>query len=162
MSRRLLLVTSPDSTAAGAAVPGGQVRTHAVVGDPDQVRAAMARAHADGRLVGLTHGEQLPGGLVRVTAELRDPTPTSRWRRIRPWLTGAAVLLGVAAVAALVWLLVLAVLALVAAVTAAAVWVKAHLLLLGAGALILLALVFSAGRSSSCSGVHIHCRGCRR
>jgi hypothetical protein len=129
-----------------------------VVGDPDQVRAAMARARADGRLVSLGRSEELPGGLVRVTANLVDPTPVDRWRRLRPWLVGAAVLVGITAAAALAWLVILAVFAVIAAVTAAVVWVQTHLLVIGGLALALVLLLGAGG--ASCAGSH--CGGCRR
>jgi hypothetical protein len=157
MSPRLRLVTSPGPSVSGA-VSGAQVRSHSVVGDPDQVWAAMARARADGRLVSLNRSEELPGGLVRVTVDLVDPTPTGRWRQLRPWLVVSAVLVGVAAAAALVWLVLLAVLAVVAAVTAAVVWVQAHLLVIGVVALALVLLLGAGG--ASCAGSH--CGGCRR
>jgi hypothetical protein len=125
-----------------------------VVGEPDQVRAAMLRAHADGRLMSLIDGEELPGGYVRVTADLIDPTAPGRWR---PWLVGAAVLVGAAALAAVVWLVAMAVLAAVAVVAAAVAWVQTHRLAIGGVALMLAVL---GGGGASCADVH--CGGCRR
>lgn len=117
----------------------------------------MGRAHADGRLVRLMDGEELPNGLVRVTADLIEPAPSDRWRRLRPWLVGAAVLVSGAALAAVVWLVVLAVLDAVVAVTAAVTWVQAHRPVIGGAALML--AVLGGGGASCADG---HCGGCRR
>jgi hypothetical protein len=134
------------------------VRTHLVVGERDQVVAALWRAQADGRLMRLGEVDELGGHRVQVTAELREPPGPvhARWA----WRIAAGVLC-VAAAAGLVWLLVVAVTALIgavsAAVTAALGWLSAHLPLLVLGGVALLLLPCSAG--SRCVG--LHCGGCR-
>ncbi|MGI8815338.1 MAG: hypothetical protein ACR2G2_08690 [Pseudonocardia sp.] len=85
-----------------------------------------------------------------------------RRRSWRPWLTGLAVLLAVAAAGGLVWLTVLAVLSLIGAVTAAIAWAHTHWLLCvlaGIAVLALVALLRAAGSGSDCAG--LHCGGCR-
>lgn len=130
-----------------------RVRTHLVIGERDQVRAALARAYADGWLVDVRGLVALPGDRVQLTADLCEPA--SRNRRRWPWLV-LAWLLAAAAAAGVVWLLVLAVAAVTAAVAAALAWLSAHLPVLVLAAVALL-LVFSAG--SRCGG--LHCGGCR-
>ena len=50
--------------------PGaGVVRTHVIVGWPDEVRAALDRAHADGRLVGVDEVSRLADRQVQVSAQ---------------------------------------------------------------------------------------------
>lgn len=137
-------------------------RTHVVTGEPELVRAALARAHEEGRLVRLTDGDALPDGRVRVTAELLDVTGGAgrRWLRSVPrptLLQVVTVLVALAALAGLVWVIVLAVLAIVAAVTAAIAWVQAHAVLIIVGAVVLLLLC--CGGAASCAG--LHCGGCR-
>lgn len=138
---------------------GGVVRSHVIVGDPDEVVAALARASDDGRLTGLGQVVELPDGRVQVTASLwGSPGQTSRGQWLWRLLAGVLV---AAACAGLVWLLIVAVAALVAAVTSAVAavvsWLSAHLALIVFGGLVLL-LVCSAG--SRCRG--LHCGGCRR
>jgi len=137
-------------------------RTHVVVGDQQLVCSALERAHADDRLVSVTGVEELPERRVRVTAKLREPPPpaasASRRRRLRRGLIGAAVLVVLAAVTALVWLLVAAVLALIATVTAVAAWVSGHVVALAVVLGVVLVLSCSAG--AKCAG--LHCGGCRR
>ncbi len=138
-----------------------QKRIHVVVGDRQLVFSALERAHADGRLVSVTGVEELPERRIRVTAELRDlaPPPASPppWRRLRRGLIGAAVLVSLAAITALVWLLVAAVLALVAMVSAIVTWVAAHVVAIAVvlGAV----LVLSCSVGAKCAG--LHCGGCR-
>lgn len=133
-------------------------RAHVIVGDGDEVRAALVRAQADGRLVRLGEVVDLGAHRVQVTADLREPL---RGRARCPASRFAAGVLVVAAAGGLVWLLVVAVAALIAAVsgavTAALAWLSAHLPLLVLGAVLLLFLICSAG--SRCAG--LHCRGCR-
>jgi len=136
------------------------VRTHVLVGDPDQVHAALSRAQADGRLMNVTDAALEVGGRVRVTAELADPTPPrTRWQRIRPWLVRFGWLLAVAAAGLAAWLLVWALIALVSAlvavVTGVAAWIGTYWPVLVAVGLVLLLLTGGA----SCRGVH--CGGCR-
>lgn len=136
------------------------VRTHVLVGDPDQVRAALSRAQADGRLMNVSGAALEVGGRVRVTADLVDPTPPrTRWQRIRPWLVRLGWLLAVAAAGVAAWLLVWAVIglvsALVAVVAGVAVWIGTYWPVLVAVGLVLLLLTGGA----SCRGVH--CGGCR-
>ncbi|HEY1969098.1 MAG TPA: hypothetical protein VGH89_14210 [Pseudonocardia sp.] len=133
------------------------MRTHVVVGDPAQVRAAVLRAYADGRLVRLIDGEELLDGSVRVRADLIDPTSPDRLCRGRPWLIGASVLAGAAAVAAVAWLVVMAIGAAVAAFTAAVAWVHTHQMVIG-GVALMLALLVGGGAS----GADGHSGGCRR
>lgn len=136
-------------------------RTHVVVGDQRLVCSALERAHADGRLVTVAGVEELPERQVRVTAELREPPLPACWpprRRLRRCLIGAAVLVTLAAVTALVWLLVASVLALVAAVTAVAAWVAVHVVVIAV--VIGVLLVWSCSASVKCAG--LHCGGCRR
>jgi hypothetical protein len=132
-------------------------RTHLVVGEPDAV-LALARAHADDRLLGVGNVLELPRDRLQVTAELRRAHGRSRKRW--PWWLAAGVL-ATAAIASVVWLLILAITALVAAVTSAVAavvaWLSAHLPLLVLIGLALLLVLGSAG--SRCTG--LHCRGCR-
>jgi len=145
------------------------VRTHVIVGWPDEVRAALDRAHADGRLVGVDEVSRLADRQVQVSAQLREPTaPRFRWLvrwswpSARVWLRVALVLLGAAAVAGLVWAVVAAVTALVAVVSAAvsavAAWVSTYWPVLAGIALVL--LLCTTGRAARCVGMH--CGGCRR
>jgi hypothetical protein len=141
-----------------------QTTTHRIVGDRDQVAAALHRAQQQGRLHGITDVRPLTGHRIELTAYLADqpteppvPRPTrTPWQRIRPWLTALAVLIGLAAVAGLVWLVVLAVLAVVALVAAVVAWIGAHWLLL---LIIAVALLFLGGGTAHCAGTH--CGGCR-
>jgi hypothetical protein len=133
-------------------------RTHLVVGERDAVLAALARAHADDRLLGVGNVLELPGDRLQVTAELRTAPgrPQKRWPW---WLAGGVV--AAAAIAGMVWLLILAITALVAAVTSAVTavvaWLSAHLpLLVLAGLALLLVLGWTGSR---CAG--LQCRGCR-
>jgi hypothetical protein len=132
------------------------VRTHLVVGERDQVAAALWRAQADGRLMRLGEVAELGGHRVQVTADLREASPGPA-RRV--WRLAAG-MFALAMAAGLVWLLVIAVTALIgavsAAVAAALAWLSAHLSLLVLGGLLLL-LLGSAG--ARCVGVH--CGGCR-
>lgn len=132
-------------------------RSHVIVGDEVQVRAALARAHADGRLVRVGEIAELGEHRVQVTAGLRAPAPgRTGWA----WRLAAAALV-LAAAAGLVWLLVVAVTALIGAVSAGVTavlgWLSGQLPLLVLGAALVLLLVSSAG--SRCAG--LHCRGCR-
>jgi hypothetical protein len=133
------------------------VTTHVIVGNRDQVSAALHRAHADGRLHGITEAHILPGHQLQVTAQLTDPPPPRTLRqRLHPWLVTLAVLAGIGAVAGLVWLVALAVMAVVALVTTIVTWLWAHAVLICLGILGLLLL----GGGASCAG--IHCGGCGR
>lgn len=142
------------------------VRTHVITGERDQVCSALQRARLDGRLVEITEARVLGGDRVRVVTRLRVPRPArSRWRRVRPWLAGAAKVLGVlaalAAVAGLVWAVVWAVMAVVALVTALIAWVQAHLLGIGLGvAAVVIGLLAASSGGHRCAGMH--CGGCRR
>jgi hypothetical protein len=106
--------------------------THVVTGDRDEVRAALKRAHTDGRLLSISNACLLPGNRVWLIAVLLDPlAPQTPWQRIRPWVLGIAALAGVAAFAVLSCLVVSAVVALVAAMVKILFWIIAHLLLIG-------------------------------
>lgn len=131
-----------------------RVRTHVVVGDCDEVRSALDRAHRDGRLAGVRNLVELPNERIQVTADLREP---ARVQRRWPWLV-LVWALGIAAAAGIAWLLVLLISAVVAFVTAAVGWVSTHLPVIVLGGVALLLLALPAG--SRCVGVH--CGGCRR
>jgi hypothetical protein len=150
--------------------PAGLVRTHLVVGWPDQVRAALARADADGRLVGIGAVTELADRRVQVNAQLREDKPRRfpwalrlSWPSARVWLWLAMGVLGAAAVAGVVWAVVAAVTALVAAVSAGVsvvtAWVSTYWPAL-AGIAIVLVLLGTAGGVKKCAG--LHCGGCRR
>jgi hypothetical protein len=131
--------------------------THVIVGNRDQVSAALHRAHADGRLHRITEAVILPGHKLRVTAQLTDPPPPrTLHQRLRPWLVTLAVLAGIGTVAGLVWLVALAVMAVVALVTTIVTWLWAHAVLI---CLAILGLLLLSG-GASCAG--IHCGGCGR
>lgn len=132
--------------------------SHEITGGQVEVWAALNRAKTDGRLVGIEHGDILPGGQVRVLAQLR--APRTRWERVAPWLLIAAKTLAVLAVLALVTALVWAIVWLVLAVIAFVAWVSAHLVSLIIGAVLILAvliLLFAGGSG----GGGIHCPGCK-
>jgi uncharacterized integral membrane protein len=141
-----------------------QTTTHHVIGDRDEVAAALHRAQQQGRLHGVTDVRPLAGHQVELTAYLSDqpteplvPRPArTPWQRIRPWLEALAVLAGLAAVAGLVWLIVLAVLAVIALAAAVVAWIGAHWLLI---LIIAVALLFLGGGTAHCAGTH--CGGCR-
>jgi hypothetical protein len=143
--------------------PAGLVRTHLVVGWPDQVRAALERAHADGRLVGVDEVTQLADRQVQVTAQIREDQPRrfawlSRlpWPSAEIWAQLAVWVLGIAAVAGVLWAVIAAVTALVSAVIAAVSTYWPAL----AGIAIVLLLLGAAGGAKKCVGMH--CGGCRR
>ncbi len=133
-------------------------QTHLVVGEREAVLAALARAHADHRLLGVGHMLELPDDRLQVTAQLRrlNSRPRKRW----PWRLASGVLAAAVAVGA-VWLLILAITAVVAAVSSAVAavvaWLSAHVLLLVLAGLALLQVLGSTG--ARCTG--LHCRGCR-
>jgi hypothetical protein len=134
-------------------------RTHLVVGERDAVLAALARAHADDRLLGVGEVLEVPGDRLQVTAELRR---AHGWPRKRWPLRLAAGVLAAAAIAGVVWLLILAVTALIAAVgsavAAVVAWLSAHLPLLVLAGLAILLVLGSTG--ARCAGAN--CPGCRR
>jgi len=133
------------------------VRTHVVVGDLDQVRAAMERAKEAGRLVDIREVAPLPGRRLQVVADLREPARTRRWFATRhPWLIAAGVI-GAAAAGGAVWLVVLGVIWLIGLITAVVAWVSAHLALFGLIAVVL--VLMSGGVGAACAG--LHCGGCR-
>jgi hypothetical protein len=143
--------------------PAGLVRTHLVVGWPDQVRAALERARADGRLVGIDEVIELADRQVQVTAQFREDRPRrfawlSRlpWPSAQVWAQLAVWVLGIAAVAGVAWAVIAAVTALVSAAVA---WLSAYWPAL-AGIAILLLLLGAAGGAKRCVGMH--CGGCRR
>lgn len=132
------------------------VRTHTVVGDRDQVRAALQRAHDTGRLIAIHEASALPDRRVQVVADLADPVRAKRWYATRtPWLIAGGIVATAAAVG-VVWLIVLGVLALIAFIGSVIAWIGSHLLLIGAIAVALL-LLMSGG--AACAG--LHCGGCR-
>jgi energy-converting hydrogenase Eha subunit A len=150
--------------------PAGLVRTHLVVGWPEQVRAALERARVDGRLVRVGEVIELADRQVQVTAQLREDRPRRfewlprlAWPSARVWARIAAGVLAVAAVAGVVWAVVAAVSALVAAVSAAVstatAWVSTYWPAL-AGIAVVLLLLGGAGGAKKCVG--LHCGGCRR
>jgi small-conductance mechanosensitive channel len=133
-------------------------RLHVVVGEREQVGAALERARRDGRLRMVHEVAELGDGQVCVRAELAEPPALrTRWQKVRPWLLGAAAVAGLVVVAGVVWLLVLAVLAVIALVQTVVAWVSAHLLVIG---LVLAGLVLLACMGGArCVG--LHCGGCR-
>ncbi|GAA5139169.1 hypothetical protein [Pseudonocardia adelaidensis] len=148
----------------------GLVRTHVITGWPDQVHAALERAQADGRLVGVGDVTELPDRQVQVNAQLRDEQPQRarwisrlRWPATWVWAWIGAGVLGVGAVAGVAWAVVTAVSALItavsAAVDAATGWVGTYWPALAGIALVLL-LLGTAGGVKRCTGMH--CGGCRR
>lgn len=140
-----------------------QVQTRNLIGTPDELRNALERAHADGRLVSFT----APRPVVHVQAELLPDQPVygdrSRLNPLvnpRPYLVGAAVLLGGSVVALVVYGVVQLVLAVVHAVQAADQWVSANSgTLEGIALLVVLVLIFGGGAAVKCGG--IHCGGCK-
>jgi hypothetical protein len=141
----------------------GLVRPRVIVGQPDEVRAALERAHADGRLVQVDELTELADHQVQVTAQLREDRPQRfGWLSRLPWPSAgfwaqlAVWVLGLAAVAGVVWAVIAAVTALVSAVVAA---VSAYWPAL-VGIAVVLALLGTASGAKRCVGMH--CGGCRR
>ncbi len=138
------------------------MRSGVEVGGVADVRAAMARAHAEGALERVRSVEMVPVHRSPGTdAQRRAHNPARRRRALRLLVRLALALVALGASAALLWVVARAVLAVIAAVTAAVAWIQSHLLVIGivAGALIVLLLVLGSKGSRSCRG--IHCGGCR-
>jgi hypothetical protein len=107
----------------------GSATVKVIVGAPDQVAAALRRAHADGRLLTIAEVCALPGQRVRLTAVLLEPPPTpGRSQRLRPALTIVAGLIGVAALVSLAWLVLVATTTLI---TTAISWLGSHWPIIG-------------------------------
>jgi len=140
-------------------VNGGELvpRVRTVVGDPDQVAAALRRLDARGRLIAMTPAKPLPDGRVRVGIKLWEPAPAAvpvpapaperPARRVRVVVAavvgGLAVLAGAGLAVALV----------------ARVVVEHLALVVGAVGLALLVWVGLGKVGVCCPG--LHCAGCR-
>lgn len=144
-----------------------QTQTQDLIGTPDELRNALERAYADGRLVSLT----APRPVVHVRVRLLPESPPASRGQFRlnpvvnprPYLTGAVVMLGSSVVGLVAYGIVRLVLAVVYAIEVAGHWLAVNGGTIAGGALlVVLALIFCRGgkSSSNCSG--IHCSGCDR
>jgi hypothetical protein len=129
--------------------PVRTVRRHVIIGEPDQVAAALERVRDEDRLVEGRVEAYYANGRVKVIARIIDrPGPQPRRRRrlrtrvVVTMLAVASVLLAVA-----VWLTYMLVQALIAALP------------IILGILGILLLIWIGGQLGVCPG--IHCPGCR-